>query len=188
MTPRPPGITDRQWQARQAYDRDPEAAFAALDLIPSAAPKRTHRGALGYRMQSHYAAKVSDGLLREFARQTLKAQRISAAYLGSLRIVLGNQAVAERCGYILEMNRTVCFAPENTVRTIIDQMRAAGITESRLGIYGQGQSQVVQCFSSNEDDYDAGPDALERLYRQGEGQQPCGPPRNPPLGDEELPY
>ena len=86
----------------------------------------------------------------QFARETLGARRCSRQYLDTLRIILGNQADAEQKGYVLEMNQRVSFAPQRVVRTITEQMRAAGITFSSVVGLGEGRSQVVQCFDNSE--------------------------------------
>jgi hypothetical protein len=85
-------------------------------------------------------------MLRAFAQEDLKAQRLRAGYLEALRVVLGNQAHAERGGYTLEQNIRVDFATEREMRTINDQMRAAGITTDQTVTLGVGRAQTVQCF------------------------------------------
>lgn len=165
----------RQQQARDAFDLD-----AAMAALPPAGPSlpTSDRGAAGVRLRAYLVADISDDLLREFARDTLGAQRCSEQYLDALRVVLGNQADAERHGYVLEMNRRVTFAPERVVRTIIDQMHAAGITFGRVVRVGDGRSQLVQCFASRGgrpamDDNtptDVATAELEALYRREEAQ------------------
>ena len=98
------------------------------------------------RMRASPVAIISDDLLTDFAKNRLGAQRCSAQYLEALRVVLGNQARAERMGYVLEMNQRVPFAPPKVMRNIIDQMKAAGITYGKQVILGSGRCQVVQCF------------------------------------------
>lgn len=71
---------------------------------------------------------------------------MNEGYLSSLRIVLGNQAHAERTGQALEMNIRSEAGSERTLRTIIDQMKGAGITERRTVFLGQGRRQEVQCY------------------------------------------
>ena len=100
------------------------------------------------RLRAGFASEISDELLREFVREVLGAQGISAGYLDALRIVLGNQANAERLGYLLEMNIRTRFASERTMRTIIDQMSAAGIANA-VGVgLGKGKAQTVRVFPS----------------------------------------
>lgn len=165
----------RQQQARDAFDLD--AAMAALPPAGPALPT-SERGAAGVRLRGYLVADISDELLREFARDTLGAQRCSEQYLDALRVVLGNQADAERHGYVLEMNQRVSFAPARVMRTIIDQMHAAGITFGRVVRLGEGRSQLVQCFASDGGrpsmgDNTAPADAaaeLEVMYRREEAQ------------------
>ncbi|WP_290870834.1 hypothetical protein, partial [Aquabacterium sp.] len=103
-------------------------------------------GNAGRRMRADISASIPDDLLRDFAREHLGAQRPNTGYLSSLRIVLGNQAHAERTGHTLEMNIRSEAGSERTMRTIIDQMKHAGITERRMVFLGQGRKQEVQCY------------------------------------------
>jgi hypothetical protein len=130
-------------KARQAFDLDVEMAKAA-----SLGDMRQPKGAAGVRLRARFVAHISDDLLREFALEILGAKRCSVKYLAALRVVLGNQAEAQRKGYKLEMNLRVSFAPERVMRTIIDQMQAAGITRGAVVGLGEGRSQVVQCFDN----------------------------------------
>lgn len=165
----------RQQQSRDAFDLD--AAMAALPPAGPALPT-SERGAAGVRLRGYLVADISDALLREFARDTLGAQRCSEQYLDALRVVLGNQADAERHGYVLEMNQRVIFAPARVMRTIIDQMHAAGITFGRVVRLGECRSQLVQCYVSRGgqatmDDNTPAADAaaeLESMYRREEAQ------------------
>lgn len=129
---------------RDTFDFD--AAWSALPPATDPAPQVNQEGAAGRRLQGHLRTKLPDPLLREFARDVLKAQRIRVGYLEALRVVLGNQAHAERGGYNLEQNIRVDFATEREMRTINDQMRTAGITEDRPVTLGAGRVQTVQCF------------------------------------------
>lgn len=127
--------------AREAFDLD-----AAMTALPPATPHTSTSGNVGTRLRPYLAADIGDALLKECAQDALGAQRCSAQYLAALRIVLGNQAHAERRGYPLEMNLRVDFATERVMRTIIDQMKAAGITEGVTVQLGHGRSQTVQRF------------------------------------------
>ena len=140
-------ITDSQRMARESFDLD-----AAIEALPShGAVALRDQGSDGrVRLRGHLVADISDDLLREFARDSLRAKRCSEQYLDALRIVLGNQADAERCGYVLEMNQRVSFAPQRIMRTIIDQMQAARVSYGTVVGLGKGRSQVVQCFANEE--------------------------------------
>lgn len=129
-------------RARETFDLE-----AAMLALPPATPHTTTSGNVGTRLRPYLVADISDDLLREYAREVLGAQRCSAQYLTTLRIVLGNQAHAERMGYPLEMNLRVSFAPERVMRTIIDQMKAAGIIEGVPVRLGQGRIQTVQRYT-----------------------------------------
>ena len=120
-----PALTDKQRAARASFDLD-----AAMAALPPAGPSFTRSGAAGVRPRPDIVAIIPDDLLREFARETLGAVRCSAQYLGALRIVLGNQAKAERLGFVLELNQRNDFASPKVMRTIIGQMQTAGISWS----------------------------------------------------------
>ena len=149
IPPVPLGISDAALKAREAFDLDAEMAQANAGQRVIGSPPSAN-GAAGVRLRAHLASEISDELLREFARETLGARRCSRQYLDTLRIILGNQADAEQKGYVLEMNQRVSFAPQRVVRTIIEQMRAAGITFGSVVGLGEGRSQVVQCFDNSE--------------------------------------
>jgi len=136
-----PHLTPAHAKARQDFDI--ERLLATLSSLS------THStwGAGGIRLQGHLKATMSDEDLRHFAREILRAVRIRTPYLDALRVVLGNQAEADRRGHTLEMNiRTDHFATERVMRNIIDQMQKAGITKGRRVELGGGRTQVVQCY------------------------------------------
>lgn len=126
----------------------------------------SHKGPAGIRLQARFRADISDELLREFATDRLGAERCSAQYLEVLRVVLGNQANAEKCGHVLEMNQRVPFATPRVMRTVIDQMRAGRISFGAVVGLGQGRSQTVQCFSGRTGIHLRPADELERRDRR----------------------
>lgn len=142
--PATPEQREKARQAQLSFDFDAEWAALPPDSAPVSPVKL--KGSAGYRLQSHLRTTWPDALLREFARDTLKAQRISSGYLDALRVVLGNQADAEREGYTLEQNIRVDFASERTMRTINDQLQTAGITTGIPVGLGSGRGQTVLCF------------------------------------------
>ena len=157
-------FTDKQRTARASFDLD-----AAMAALPPAGPSVSRKGAAGVRLSRHSAADISDSLLREFANGTLKATRCSEQYLDALRVVIGNQGEAERDGYSLEMNQRVDFAPPNVMRTIIRQMKAAGIGWGQVVSLGNGRTQVVRCFGVRpEPPTDGKAEDLEAMYRKTE--------------------
>ena len=83
-------------------------------------------------------------------------------------MVLGNQAEAERMGYVLELNLRVSFAPFRVMRTIIDQMAAAKVTHGALVQLGEGKVQVVQVFHSPRGPYGSAAQELEARDRRAE--------------------
>ena len=130
----------------------------------------SRRGQAGVRLRSCYAADISDDLLREFARDTLGAVRCSEQYLDALRIVLGNQAHAEKYGYTLEMNQRVTFASPRVMRTIINQMQAAGISFGSTVGLGMGRAQAVQCYPGRTGKHQSPADELEFRDRRQEAE------------------
>lgn len=67
------------------------------------------------------------------------------------------------------MNVRVPFAPERVMRTIIDQLRAAGVSFGSVVGFGNGRSQVVQCFVSRKHPSGLTPsEELTQLDRQSE--------------------
>jgi hypothetical protein len=160
--------TEQQRKAREAFNL--EKTLASLPIwSPPQAQQDGKRGRAGARLQGHHRATISEGLLDDFARNTLGAQRCSERYRDALRVVLGNQAEAERWGYRLELNRRVPFTTERTMRTILDQMEAVGLTFRKVITLGQGKCQQVQCFKSKAGRLRS-KDALEYLYRRDEAE------------------
>ena len=159
-------MTDAQRKARESFDLD-----TAMAALPPDGPGRvptSDRGAAGVRLRACYVADISDDLLREMARETLGATRCSEQYLDALRVILGNQAQAEKYGYVLEMNQRVSFASQKVMRTIIDQMQAAGVSFGSVVGLGAGRSQVVQCFSGKVGSHRDPVAELEHRDRQQE--------------------
>lgn len=105
-----------------------------------------NRGSAGLRLSADLRASIPDDLLREFAQEILGAKRMSASYHDTLRVVLGNQALAEQRSQTLEMNIRGEAGTERTMRTIINQMKDASITQGKHVSLGQGRIQVVQCY------------------------------------------
>lgn len=157
-------LTPAQRQARENFDLD--RAMAALPTDSRWTP--TTKGAAGYRLRGQERADISDDLLRAFAKDKLGAIRMSEEYLDALRVVLGNQAHAERNGYTLEMNVRTTFTTPRVMRSIIGQMQAAGITTSRRVSLGGGRVQVVQVFEPPTVTYEGAQDELEAMLRAEE--------------------
>lgn len=194
--PWPSHLTQSQKRAREAFDLD--AAYWAL---PAAEPRPLNvkrQGTAGSRLTEGFVANIHGECLREAARDILGAKRMSDRYLKTLRVVLGNQADAERRGYVLELNRRVEFAPPRVMRTIVDQMRRAGLTFDKRVSLGGNRTQVIQCYagtkrSENEDEAAA---VLEFLLRKEEAEAdarlgPTRPRVDPDLRaawSEHLPY
>lgn len=190
--------TPEQRAAREAFDL--EAAFNALP--PHTAPRPSEQGSVGVRLRGYLRAVIQDGPLREYAAETLGASRCSAQYLHALRVVLGNQADAERHGYTLELNTRVSFATIQTMRTIIKQMATVGLIQSRKVGLGRGRTQLIYFIPSEPRKAFKGDDAaalgvLGVLYRMMEEQghqrhTDAGSPLTVPvptnLTQADLPY
>jgi len=146
----------------------------------------SERGQAGSRLSAKFTTNIPDDLLAEMARQSLGAERCGRKYLSALRIVLGNQARAERIGYVLEMNQRVEFATPKAMRNIIDQMRGAPNAFGRVVRLGQGRSQEVLCFANRGNHGGTPAEQLERLYRLEEGEAPYAADLHPAVHDEEL--
>lgn len=147
---------------------DPEAVWAALPPPSAAAHQVNQKGAAGRRLQGHLKTTLPEPLLKEFARDVLKAQRIRSGYLEALRVLLGNQAHAERGGYTLEQNIRMDFASLKEMRTINAQMRAAGITEDQTVHLGAERVQTVQCFVPTKKPKKSGTPNLCTMLRREE--------------------
>lgn len=158
----PNQLTPQQQHARSCFDLD-----ATLASLPSQ-PTPTTKGNAGTRLRDYLVSDIPDELLREFAQEQLGAKRCSPKYLQALRVVLGNQAHAERVGYVLEQNLRALDAPERVMRNIIDQMREAKITQGLRVSLGDGRTQLVQCYDPR-DAHVCFPDVeLETLLRAEE--------------------
>lgn len=98
------------------------------------------------KLSEDYCSEISEDLLRSFAVETLGAKRCSKGYLKALRVILGNQAMADRRGVELDINHRVPFATEQTMRTLIGQFNKAQITCKRTRVASAAHSQVVTCY------------------------------------------
>lgn len=182
-----PEPTPAQQAARDRFDLE-----AALALLPPPSAPRPEAvfGNVGQRLRAELRTTTPEPVLRLLARESLGAVRMSSKYLEALRVVLGNQAEAERRGYLVELNVRTSFATERTMRTILDQMKAAGVTFTKTVSLGPGRCQDVQCFGRLRaacSDADA-PVELERCYRKTEAGHRVAPPLPPdpsPLGIPE---
>lgn len=177
--------TPAQQAARDRFDL--EGAMAALPDASSAGPISGLRDS-----RQRLRPELRSGLSRESLRAVaveLGAQRAAPQYLDALCVVIGNQARAERLGYVLELPVRVPFTSARTMRTIRDQMKAARLTFDKVVQLGHGRSQVVQCFGharepcSEED----APAELERSYRNVEAASPTPPRMFPPACMRGIP-
>lgn len=184
----PHQLTPQQQHARSCFDLD-----AALASLPPQ-PTPTTKGNAGTRLRDYLVSDIPDELLREFAQEQLGAQRCSSKYLHALRVVFGNQAHAERVGYVLEQNLRALDVPERVMRNIIDQMRKAKITQGVRVSLGDGRTQVVQCYDPRDSSLSFPDVDLETWLRAEEMaadrhmQNKVWDEVSPLLPSDEIPY
>lgn len=186
-------MTPDTQSAQDHFDFD--AVWAALPRPSNPPPQVSPEGAAGRRLQGHLRSDLPDPVLRDFARDILGACRIRSGYLEALRVVLGNQAQAERWGYTLEQNCRVAFASFQEMRTINAQMKAAGITKEQVVALGAGRVQTVQCFTPAQKARKARASDLCTVLRREEARAERlwknGPPRATTpacIAGEDVPY
>lgn len=73
-------------------------------------------------------------------------QRCRKDSLNALRVVLGNQAYAERIGGQLQMSREVSFATQQTMRTLIDRFASEGLAKKERRMTAPGCVNEVAVF------------------------------------------
>lgn len=141
---------------------------------PRQAEAHSSQGSAGYRLRPHLSASLPEPLLREIATDTLGAVRCSRKYLDALRIVIGNQADAELFGYLLELNTRTPFATTKTMRTILGQLEAVGLTFKKRMALGHGRVQYIHCHRRRGAKLRPA-DMLNVLYRRTEGSSRTAP-------------
>jgi hypothetical protein len=137
-----------------------DAAFVAT------LPQRTRRNFIDQDSEKKM-------LLREFANETLEAQRMSAGYVSTLGAILGKFADADADGAeCLISQRSEQLGSANEIRTIQAQLLNAGIlvTETR----SQGKGFVGSVFVYSPKPHfryrKATTASLEKSYRKYEGE------------------
>ncbi len=155
-------LTEAQVEARARFDLDAVMAGLPENVVE---PKSA-LGALGVKLDAKHTVDMTDAELDEFARSSLGAQRIRPEYREALRIVLGNQAAAERGRYVLEQNQRVGFASERVMRTINEQMNKANITVGRKAYLGGKKVSTIQCFEPPEQQWQT----YDEILRKDEEQ------------------
>ena len=114
-------------------------------------------------------------LLREFAKETLRAQRMSAGYISTLGAILGKFAGAdEDGGECLISQRAEQLGTANEIRTIQTQLFNAGILVAETRSQGKGFVGPVFVYSPKPRyRYRKATAAyLEKSYREHEGEWP----------------
>jgi hypothetical protein len=129
-------------------------------------------------------------LLREFGKETLKAQRMSAGYISTLGVILGKFADAdEDGGECVIAQRSEQLGTQDSIRAIQGQLFNAGVLVSEKRAQGKGFVGGVFVYSPNPPyRYRKATAAyLEKSYRKHEGEWPCHPlPVN--LQPEDVPF
>ena len=112
-------------------------------------------------------------LLREFAKETLKARRMSAGYVSTLGAILGKFADADADGgECLISQRSGQLGTDKTIRTIQAQLFNAGILVTATRAQGKGFVGSVFVYSPKPRfRYRKATTAcLEKSYRKHEGE------------------
>ena len=123
-------------------------------------------------------------LLREFAKETLKAKRLNDGYLAALGSILRKLAVAGL--YSIECRvtqRSANLGRQDSIRTIQGQLFDAGVLHSETRTQGKGFTGLVFMYlPPNRPKL-----TLEEIYRWYEKELPSHPlPVN--LQPEDIPY
>ena len=112
-------------------------------------------------------------LLREYAKETLKAQRMGTGYVATLGAILGKFADADNNrGECLISQRTEQLGTANQIRTIQSQLLNAGILVTKTRSQGKGFVGSVFVYSPKQayQYRKATAASLERAYRHHEGE------------------
>ena len=115
-------------------------------------------------------------LLREFAKETLKAQRMSAGYISTLAAILGKFADADEArAECLIAQRSEQLGTDREVRTIQGQLFNAGVLDNETRSQGKGFVGTVFVYSPNPPfrHRKATPEYLEESSRKYERECPC---------------
>ena len=121
-------------------------------------------------------------LVKEFARDTLHAKRISDKYISSLGSILGSFATADKDGAeCLVPQRAEQHGEPKTIRTIQTQMFNAGLLVKQVRTQGSGFIGNVFVYSPRAPfrHLTGNAASLEADYRSFEGEHP--------YSDEQLP-
>lgn len=111
---------------------------------------------------------IPEDLLRDFARDSLKAKRCSVTYLEALRRILWHLHMAELEGREVRISTADGFGSVRSVRTITDQLAASGATYRRAARTSSAHSQVMSFFKGAPD-RPKGPPAS--LYQDAQQEQ-----------------
>ena len=129
-------------------------------------------------------------LIRDFGTHTLRAKRMSDAYVSTLGAILGAFADADLFGdECLVSQRDAALGTERTIRTIQSQMLVAGllVKETRPQGHGFVGDVLVHSPMPPYRYRKATADYLERSHRAGEGECPyLELPSN--LSPEDVPF
>jgi hypothetical protein len=129
-------------------------------------PKRIHTEISGL-------ASKRGRLLREFAKQTLQAKRMSAGYVSTLGAILGKFADADADGSeCLISQRTEQLGSSREIRTIQAQLFSAGILITATRSQGKGFIGKVFLYAPKpcHQYRKATTASLEKSYRKHEGE------------------
>lgn len=146
------------------------------------------------KLSHDYAATCSDDTLIDFAKNALGMERCRKNSIDALRIILGNQAYAERNDFRLRLSRTAGFASEQTLRTLIDRFVAAGFARKKKLMGAPDCPNEIAVFFGDPQDRGQYEHEYIRIERGQEAydwnrmviapgwDQPC------PVRSEDVPY
>lgn len=143
------------------------------------------RGQLLLRPDTSCPTDYPEVTLREWAAQTLGAQRCSKKYLAALRIVLGNMSRADRHGATLQLTTTEAFASRQTMRTLLDQLTTAQLVErwgdAPQGCYRYRGTHPMRRRPTAEDQYNQ----MQRAAEDADFQRYC---KAISVSEDDCPY
>lgn len=115
-----------------------------------------------------HQSRCPEPLLRELATSTLSAKRCSTSYLSALRVILGSMALADRLGVRLKLPLDVTFASKQTMRTLIDQLDAAGLLVREGWTDSVGHAHVSHVYLARSGGDAERSDLYSRIQREQE--------------------
>jgi hypothetical protein len=157
-----------QEEVRTKYGPTPNALWTPeIDAaFVATLPHKTHPDFIKLSRQKEM-------LIRQFAKESLKAQRMGVGYVETLGAILGKFAEADNNrGECLISQRTEQLGTANQIRTIQAQLLSAGILVTKTRSQGKGFVGSVFVYSPKQayQYRKATAACLEKAYRNHEGE------------------